>query len=62
MFEKNMLLYLHTGNAGACPVCGEKLIVNIIKTPSRDSVDIRCDKCQKADFFSGVFKESKNMQ
>ena len=57
MFENNLLSYDQTGKAGKCPKCGKDVTVSLIKTPSRDNVEIMCEHCGKSEFFSGVFKE-----
>lgn len=59
MFEKNLLSYNQTKKAGKCPKCGNDVAVSLIKTPSRDNLEIRCESCEKSELFSGIFNKTK---
>lgn len=58
MFTKNMIQYCKTGDAGVCPNCGKKLIVDIIETPIRNNYNVTCKNCNKSSLFSGVTKKN----
>ena len=59
MFEKNVLSYEKNSDAGVCPICKEKLIAEIIRTPNRKSLNISCPKCKKSEFYTGAYKPGK---
>ena len=58
MFTKNIVKYFDSGEAGNCPICGQKLLIKVYKTPIRDNFDITCSKCQKTQYFVGATKEN----
>ena len=58
MFTPNLMKYHETKDIGACPKCNEKLNISIFDTPIRTNYEIRCEKCNKAQYFTGVTKKN----
>ena len=56
MFTHNLIEYYKTGKIGNCPKCDAVLNVEKYKTPIRDNMLVKCPKCKKEGYFTGITK------
>lgn len=54
MFTKNLIQYCKTGKLGKCCNCESELEIEMIPTPIRTNCIIKCPKCGKSEYFTGV--------
>lgn len=58
-FIDSLIKYKKTGDPGLCPHCNSQLVVSIYKDDLRESIEVFCPTCKKAEFFSGSVEKAK---
>lgn len=58
-FIDSLIKYKQTGDAGQCPICNSRLVVSVYKDDLRQSTEVSCPNCKKAEFFSGSVTKAK---
>lgn len=59
IFIESLIKYKNTGNIGQCPICNGRLVVSVFKGDLRESIEVACPTCQKAEFYSGSVTKKK---